>query len=229
MANEIQTITVPDFVGASGYPYFGISWPNYINVDAAHGASTNSIEGLTAAQVAEEVETNFNSQLEFTDPPATTKTISVTGALDGTSLVLTVEFDGPGVAGTNVEQGFAADWGDIGEPVIATVQDGGPSATAPEAIDDLAATPGANKLTFTYSQPDDGGATITKHTLYLDDVEYADEVTSPHVVTGLVGGVSSGAWTVTSTNSEGESDPSNEVTATPIAPSAGGFRCGLIK
>jgi hypothetical protein len=104
-----------------------------------------------------------------------------------------------------------------------------PSATVPAAIDDLAATRGANKLTFTWTAPDDGGATISFYSLYLNGVEYESEVTSPHVVTGLPGGVSSGVWTVTATNSEGESDPSNEVTATPIAPSAGGFRCGLIK
>jgi hypothetical protein len=51
-------------------------------------------------------------------------------------------------------------------------------ATAPAAIDDLAATPGANKLIFTYSQPDDGGATITTQTLKLA-VNCVQRVTLP--------------------------------------------------
>lgn len=124
-ANEIQTITVPNFVGATGFLYFSINWPTYGGI--GYGASTDasgSLEGLTASQAATIFESAFNDGLAITEPPLTDKTISVTGALDGTSLVLTVEFDGVGVAGTDVEQGEAADWGDLGMPVIATVQDG---------------------------------------------------------------------------------------------------------
>jgi hypothetical protein len=97
------------------------------------------------------------------------------------------------------------------DPLI--LSDGG--ATVPDAIDDLAGTPGVESIEFTWSAPDDGGAAITKYTLYLDGVEHTDDVTSPYEVTGLTGGVVSGPWTVTATNSEGESDPSNAVTETP--------------
>lgn len=94
----------------------------------------------------------------------------------------------------------------------------GAGSTVADAIDDLAATPGVESLTFTWTAPDDGGAAITKYTLYLNGVLHTDEVTSPHEVTGLTGGVESGPWTVTATNSEGESDPSNAVSETPAEP-----------
>jgi hypothetical protein len=178
MANEIQTITVPDFVGAMGFLYIAIGWPEYLPGDQPifTAGTTESLEGLSAAQAAAHFEDVFNTEVALQGRPD--GTVSVTGAIDGTSLVLTVEFDGPDVAGTDVEQGYAEDWDGVGEPVIATVQDGGPSATAPAAIDDLAATPGANKLTFTYSQPDDGGSTITTQTLKLA-VNCVQRVTFP--------------------------------------------------
>ena len=85
--------------------------------------------------------------------------------------------------------------------------------TVPDAIDDLVASVGVGSLEFTWSEPDDGGAEITKYTLYLNGAEHTDDVESPYEVTGLTGGVASGPWTVTATNSEGESDPSNNVLA----------------
>lgn len=87
----------------------------------------------------------------------------------------------------------------------------------PEAIDDLAATPGVGKLTFTWTPPANGGAAIEKYTLYLNGVVSQDFITSPFEKTGLDPGVEIGEWTVTATNSEGESDPSNAVTATPLS------------
>lgn len=84
-------------------------------------------------------------------------------------------------------------------------------ATAPGSIVDLAATPGVGSLAFTWTPPNDGGSAITKHTLYLNGVLHIDNVTSPCNVNGLAHGVVSGPWTVTSTNSVGESLGSNEV------------------
>lgn len=127
MANEIQTITVPDFVGATGSPFFAVSWPDYYEPFSNHGVSMYNLESLTAEQAAIQFETEFNNNLP---PEHSDKTISVAGTLDGTSLVLTVEFDGAGIANTNVDPGEVADFADVGFPVIATVQDGGPDAPA---------------------------------------------------------------------------------------------------
>ena len=142
MANEIQTITVPNFVGASGF--FAIQWPNYVGPDLGLGVSSGSLDGLTAAQAATQVESTFNSQLAGEGIP--TKTISVTGVLDGTSLVLTVEFDGEGVAGTNVDQGEPADWEGVGTPVVATVQNGGPDTPPASGISSFGSGHGFGNL-----------------------------------------------------------------------------------
>lgn len=102
----------------------------------------------------------------------------------------------------------------LGDSDPLVLSDGG-GATEPEAIDDLAGTPGVESIEFTWSAPANGGDPITKYTLYRNGVEHTDSVTSPHEVTGLTGGVASGPWTVTATNGIGESDPSNAVTETP--------------
>lgn len=130
LTNEIQTITLPNFVGATGFAYFSCEWPNYLSDNSALGANADDIDGLSAAAVATMFQTNFNNNVTSSIDP--TKTASVTGALNGNSLVLTIEFDGAGIAATNVELGLATDWGDIGEPVFATTQQGGeepPAAT----------------------------------------------------------------------------------------------------
>jgi hypothetical protein len=90
--------------------------------------------------------------------------------------------------------------------------------SVPNAVNDLAAEAGVEKLTFTWTPPaNTGGAAITKYTLYLDGVLHTDNVTSPKIVTGLTPNVASGGWTVTATNSIGESAASNAVTSTPYA------------
>jgi hypothetical protein len=102
--------------------------------------------------------------------------------------------------------------------VTITVEQEGTSI--PNEVDTLAGTPGVESIEFTWTPPSPAyeGETISKYTLYLNGVLHTDEVTSPHEVTGLTGGVESGPWTVTSTNAVGESDPSNSVSETPLSP-----------
>lgn len=91
-----------------------------------------------------------------------------------------------------------------------------PPATVPAAINDLVATPSASQITLTWTEPDDGGAAITQYDLYVDGVLDSADVVSPLVITGLTNGTEYGLFTVVATNTEGNSDPSNEVSATPI-------------
>lgn len=141
--NEIQTITVPNFVGATGYPYFSVTWPNYQGAGVGYGAGTDSLEGLTASQAANNLETNFNVALPG---PISGKTISVTGSLDGTTLILTVEFDGPDIATTNVDSGSVEDWGDLGVPVITVIQEGGDTPSPPSSVTNFGSSGGFGSL-----------------------------------------------------------------------------------
>ena len=91
-------------------------------------------------------------------------------------------------------------------------------ATVPDPPTLVSATPGDEQVTLTWTPPEeDGGAEITAYHVYKDGVEFEDDATSPFVVTGLTNGVEYD-FTVTAENAEGESDPSNELSATPEAP-----------
>lgn len=146
-----------------------------------------------------------------------------TGSPPSSTLVITTDANGAALANGTTYHVQATDENAVGESALSSEATGVPAnpATIPEAIDDLFAQGGTgNSITLTWTAPDDGGAAITKYTLYLNGVLHTDNVTSPKTVTPLTIGVSSGPWTVTATNSEGESDPSNAVSATPGVPAA---------
>lgn len=124
---------------------------------------------------------------------------------------------GGGGGGSGSGGSYAGGAGAIGRVVIQWAT----PATVPDAVDDLAATPGIGSLAFAWTAPANGGSAITKYTLYLNGAEHTDNITSPHEVTGLTGGVASGPWTVTSINAIGESSLSNTVTETPNSPTSG--------
>lgn len=132
MPNEIQTVTVSGFVGAPAFAFFAVDWLDYISSGVSCGASVQSLDTQTAETAADAFETEFNTNADINGDA--TKTISVTGAVDGTSLVLTIEFDGAGIADTNVDPGIPSDWDDVGMPVIATVQEGGDVPSPPSSV-----------------------------------------------------------------------------------------------
>lgn len=121
MANEIQTVTVGSFDGAPEGAFFSV---DYSLPGAQIGTAVNVPGGgMTAAAAATDYQDVFNNSATAI---SLGYTISVGGALDGTTLVLTVEFTGT-LANTNVDPGEASDWGDVDDPIIATLQDGSPA------------------------------------------------------------------------------------------------------
>lgn len=123
MANEIQTVRILNFTSAPAFSYFAVSWPSL----SVGGNNASSFDSSTPTQQLEdEFETSLQVALDGTIPGGL---CSITHAMDGDDLVFTVEFSGA-LADTNIDQAFAADWGEIAEPVIATVQDGGEDTPA---------------------------------------------------------------------------------------------------
>lgn len=98
-------------------------------------------------------------------------------------------------------------------------------SSEPATISDLAATAGVESLTLTWTTPDSGNSPILGVILYKDGIAQDMDVSSPHEITGLAGGVPSGAWTVAAYNVVGEAALSNAVTETPEnTPVLGGAR-----
>lgn len=101
-----------------------------------------------------------------------------------------------------------------------------PPATAPDAVTDLAATPGDTQVALAWSAPADGGAAITDYVVEVDDgggwVTFADgtSATTGATVTGLSNGVEH-SFRVSAVNSAGTGTASNVATATPTAASSG--------
>lgn len=182
----------------------------------------------------------ITSLAEFNAKPLTTAAVTVTPG--STSVGDTVDIDVATIIQEIVSQaGFSgaiqlvmiqsslnttADFNDgsnIGgvPPTLLGDYTAGPSATVPDAPTLVSAVAGNQKVTLTWTAPaDDGGASITAYHVYKDGVEFDADATSPFEVTGLTNGVAYD-FTVTAENSEGESDPSNELSATPAAPPTG--------
>lgn len=111
------------------------------------------------------------------------------------------------------------------------------SATAPAAVDDLAATPGNGQVSLSWSAPDDGGSAITDYEYRVDGGTWTSTGSSSpgHTVTGLTNGVEYD-FEVRAVNSVGSAAASNLVSSTPTTTPgtptslqviAGDGKCGL--
>ena len=109
-----------------------------------------------------------------------------------------------------------------------TVADQGATATVPDAIADLSATPGNTQVTLSWTAFYDGGSNITKFE-YRQKTSgsyggWMDISNSPSTVSHTVTGLTTGtAYTfqVRAMNGVGNAGVSNEATATPVADDCG--------
>jgi hypothetical protein len=104
----------------------------------------------------------------------------------------------------------------VGESSTSNSVGATPEPTVPLAVTDLAATPGYELLTFTWSEPGNGGSAITSYTLYRVGSSVQSNVTSGFSLTGLTGGLLMDGYTIRATNTVGEGLDSNSVGGTPI-------------
>lgn len=141
MANEIQTITIISWVGhATENHYVSPTFPDGILAGEPGGPSpvgvtwpSNFDPGITsedAAYAANYFETDINTQLAGM---SLSGRISVSGAIVGSDLVLTITFI-EGWAGSDREQISIDDWDWSTPPVSATVQNGGPDTPLSSGI-----------------------------------------------------------------------------------------------
>lgn len=96
----------------------------------------------------------------------------------------------------------------------------------PDAPTDLTATPGNEKVTLSWTAPNDNGAPIVMYYVHYSDQSMGfavldDVKTTSHTVEYLTNGTTYTFW-VEAVNAVGISDSSSKVKATPKAPSSGG-------